>query len=352
MVLFVACIVESFFMYRAGILGASGYTGVELANYLVKHPHFELAHCLVSEQSVDAHKLLSELYPSSHAQDHCLIPASLEDTLRYCQELDVLFLATPHEVSHDWAAELMQTSCKLIDLSGAFRLTNPSIFANSYGFEHQHSELQRASIYALVDWLSPEQKAAITKTQLISVPGCYPTASLLALKPLVESGLLDKTQTPIINAVSGVSGAGRKASLTSHFCEVSLSAYGVLAHRHQPEIEEHGGVEVVFTPHLGNFKRGILATVTARLEAPLTQDEAVALFHKYYQGSELVRVVCAQPKIDQVVGTVQCHLCVTTDSRGMIVVTSVIDNLLKGASGQALQAANLAFGLAQNLGVQ
>lgn len=339
-------------MYRAGILGASGYTGIELANYLVKHPHFELVHCLVSEQSADAGKLLSELYPAGQAQEHRLVPVSQADTLRHCHELDILFLATPHEVSHDWAAKLLQTSCKLVDLSGAFRLSDPSTFADSYGFEHQHSELQQASIYALVDWLTPVQQAAIPNTQLISIPGCYPTASLLGLKPLVQSGVLDMTQTPVINAVSGVSGAGKKASLTSHFCEVSLSAYGVLTHRHQPEIQEHSGVNVVFTPHLGNFKRGILATITARLKAPLTQEEATSVFNQYYEGSELIRVVCGQPKIDHVVGTAQCHLCATTDSRGMIVVTSVVDNLLKGASAQAIQAANLAFGLHQNCGLQ
>ena len=184
----------------------------------------------------------------------------------------------------------------------------------------------------------------------MSLPGCYPTASQLALKPLIDAGLLDPAVKPVIDAVSGVSGAGRKAKLNSAFCEVSLSAYGVFTHRHRPEIEEHLGRRVIFTPHLGCFKRGILTTITARL-APAAQGEKArekiaAAYASAYTGKPLVRLRDTLPKLDDVTYLPFCDIGFTTDGEDVVIV-SAIDNLMKGAAAQAVQVMNLKFGFSE-----
>ena len=340
-------------MLKVSVLGASGYTGMELIMLVAKHPQMQMAGVYVSEQSQDAHKAMWELDGRFHSDtfagpQYQLEPLNEQLLLHIAKTSDVIFLATPHEFSHDIAHKLLAFGAKVLDLSGAFRLKDTDVFASNYGFAHQQPELLQDAVYGLAEW----HANVIAKAQLVAVPGCYPTASLLALKPLMHNNLLDDTLLPVINATSGVSGAGRKATMTNSLCEVSLQAYGVLGHRHQPEISSQLGQEVIFTPHLGNFKRGILATVTAKLKAEVSESDIEAAFSQAYEGSPIVRMVPGWPKLDQVVNGPQCHIhWKYSPDNHYIVITSAIDNLLKGAASQAMQCANLVSGFDSALGL-
>jgi N-acetyl-gamma-glutamyl-phosphate reductase len=336
-------------MFKCCIIGASGYTGAELALLLHKHSQFELSALYVSHNSQDAHKNLAELHGFLWGRIHLpLMPLDESAMPALAQAMDVIFLATPHEASHDWMDKLSSGKAVVFDLSGAFRLQDKAVFAQYYGFAHQQSAALEQAVYGLADW---HQKALAT-ANIIAVPGCYPTAALTALKPLQQAALLDPSMRPIINAVSGVSGAGRKAALGSSFCEVSLQAYGVLGHRHQPEISAYLGTEVIFTPHLGNFKRGILATITVKLIANVSAEQVDQAYQDCYLNNPIVRLRDTWPKLDDVVNSPYCDLHWKFDhASGYLVISSAIDNLLKGAASQAVQCANLRFGFASELGL-
>ncbi len=255
-------------MLKTTIIGASGYTGAELALMVNKHPELTLSGLYVSANSVDAGKSIAQLHGKlAGVIDMPVNP--LTDPKQVAAESDVVFLATAHEVSHDLAPIFLEAGCQVFDLSGAFRVQSEGFYDTFYGFKHQFNNWLEQAVYGLAEW----NFEAIKNTPLVAVAGCYPTASQLAIKPLLEGGLLDTQQWPVINATSGVSGAGRKASMTNSFCEVSLQPYGVFSHRHQPEIAQHLGCDVIFTPHLGNFKRGILATITMKLSAGVTAEQ-------------------------------------------------------------------------------
>ncbi|MCC2617368.1 N-acetyl-gamma-glutamyl-phosphate reductase [Aestuariibacter halophilus] len=336
-------------MLRCCVVGASGYTGSELVRLLAKHPNFDLSDCFVSAGSQDAHRPITALYPGLQGHvDLTLQPLDDQRLALLAQQFDAIFLATPHEASHDWMPALTAGNARVFDLSGAFRLPDTDVFAQHYGFAHQHRALLDTAVYGLAEWHAPR----IADSQLIAVPGCYPTASLLALKPLAEANLLSAEQWPVINAVSGVSGAGRKASLNTSVCEVSLQAYGVLGHRHQPEIAQYLGQPVLFTPHLGNFKRGILATIAVKLASGVTAQQVSDAYQQRYADSPVVRLLDHFPRLDDVVNTPHCDLHWKVDeASGHAVLGSAIDNLLKGAASQAVQCANLAFQLAPTAGL-
>lgn len=321
------------------IVGASGYTGAELAAYLQRHPHMNITGLTVSAQSADAGKLLSDLHPQLKGiVDLPLLPMS--DVAAMAKDVDVVFLATAHEVSHDLAPQFLQMGCVVFDLSGAYRVNQASFYQDYYGFTHQHADWLDKAVYGLAEWRAEDIKQA----QLVAVPGCYPTASQLALKPLIDAGLLDLNQWPVINAVSGVSGAGRKASMTTSFCEVSLQPYGIFTHRHQPEIATHLGTPVIFTPHLGNFPRGILATITCKLTAGVKAEQIDAAYQQAYAEKPLVRIYDkGVPAIKNVAGTPFCDIGFALQGEHLIIV-SAEDNLLKGAAAQAVQCMNIRFG--------
>lgn len=330
-------------MISVAIIGASGYTGAEMSALVHHQPQLQLNGLYVSEQSLDKGKALSQLYPQLKTiVDLPLQPLSAQAMAEIKSNNQAVILATSHEVSHQLAAEFYAAGLAVFDLSGAYRFQDKALYDEFYGFEHQHSDALSDAVYGLAEW-NAEQ---IKQSKLIAVPGCYPTASLLALKPLQEKGLLDKIQWPVINAVSGVSGAGRKASVNTSFCEVSLTPYGVLNHRHQPEISSQLGREVIFTPHLGNFKRGILATITVKV-AEGVDSQAIAAAYGVYDQHPQVRVMDeGWPKLDQVVGTGFCDLAWKLDERsGHLVIASAIDNLLKGAAYQGLQCIKMHFAL-------
>lgn len=325
-------------MLKTAIIGASGYTGAELALMVNKHPELTLSGLYVSANSADAGKPICQLHGKLQGViDMPVQPlTSVEEVAKQC---DVVFLATAHEVSHDLAPTFLENGCVVFDLSGAYRVQAEGFYPQYYGFEHTNSKWLDKAVYGLAEW----NEDAIVGADLIAVPGCYPTASQLAIKPLIESQLLDLNQWPVINATSGATGAGRKATMTNSFCEVSLQPYGVFTHRHQPEIASHLGCDVIFTPHLGNFKRGILATITMKLADGVNEEQVSAAFEQAYQGKPVVRLQKDLPKLQNVENTPFCDIGWKVQGQHVIVV-SAIDNLLKGASSQAMQCLNIRYG--------
>ena len=330
-------------MLKAIVVGASGYTGAELAHFLTRHPEIELAGLYVSEGSLDKGKKLSALYGNLlGVVDRELQPLGTSGIEEACKDIDIVILATAHEVSHDLAPLFLAQDTVVFDLSGAFRVQEEGFYDKFYGFTHQYPELLEKAVYGLAEWNFEEVK----HTDLIAVPGCYTTASLTALKPLAEAGLVKENTKPTINATSGVSGAGRKASVVNSFCEVSLQPYGVFTHRHKPEIDQHLGMPVVFTPHLGSFKRGILASINVQLKAGVTAEQVDQAYQDAYADKPIVRLMDGTfPALKNVVGTPYCDLGWAVDGDDLVVF-SAIDNLLKGASSQAMQCINLRFGFA------
>jgi N-acetyl-gamma-glutamyl-phosphate reductase len=335
-------------MFKVAIIGASGYAGAQLVNLVTKHPQMSLEHTCVSEHSQDAGKSIAQLHGFlAHLTHITLAPVSPSMLSLLATEMDAVFLATPHEASHDWMTTLSSGKAKIFDLSGAFRLQDTQIFKQFYGFEHTSTCLDKA-VYGLAEYNSE----AISQASIVAVPGCYPTASLLGLLPLQQAGVLDHQVRPIINAVSGVSGAGRKANLGTSFYEVSLQAYGVLGHRHTPEIEAYLGTPVIFTPHLGNFKHGILATITVKLNEDVSAKDVDAIFQQQYANQPIIRLRDRFPKVDDVAHTPYCDIFWKVDEdSGYAVIGSAIDNTLKGAASQAMQCANLALGLTATAGL-
>lgn len=326
-------------MLRTTIIGASGYTGAELALMVTKHPKLTLAGLYVSANSVDANKEVGELHGKlSGVVEVPVLP--LTDVEAVAKACDIVFLATAHEVSHDLAQQFLEQGCQVFDLSGAFRVKGDDFYSKYYGFEHQFPQLLDDAVYGLAEW----NEEALKEANLVAVAGCYPTASQLAIKPLIEMNMLDLNQWPIINAVSGVSGAGRKSSMVNSFCEVSLQAYGIFNHRHQPEIAAHLGCDVIFTPHLGNFKRGILATITMKLAVGVGESDVAQAFEKAYKQSLAVRLKHQTiPRIQDVEFTPFCDIGWKVQGEHIVVV-SAIDNLLKGASSHAMQCLNIRNG--------
>ena len=329
------------------IIGASGYSGAELASLVAKHPNLTLTGCYVSEGSLDKNKLLSDLYPEHLGLLDCpLLPLSVSAFDDIQSDADYVCLCTDHKVSVDLAPQFLAMGKKVFDLSGGYRLASNDDYVTYYGFEHQHPELLNEAAYGLAEW----NHDAIANAKLIAVAGCYPTAALNALKPLKQAGLLS-SENIIINAVSGVTGAGRKASVGTHFCEVSLAPYGLFNHRHGPEIEQHLGHKVLFTPHLGNFPRGILETIYVQLKPGVTK-ENVASAYQVLSSEPLIRLL--GDKVPSIKGVAkQPFVDIGWQQQGtQLIVMSAIDNLLKGAAGQALQCINISMNLDHTTGLK
>ncbi|GAA5193416.1 N-acetyl-gamma-glutamyl-phosphate reductase [Ferrimonas gelatinilytica] len=327
-------------MVRVSVVGGSGYTGAILAKLIAQHPHLQLSGLYVSPGSADRDRLLSSLYPELIG----IVDLPLQGLdLDALTQADAVCLATDHAVSAELAPKLLAQGVVVFDLSGAHRFRDPSLLPQFYGFEHPVPACLSGAVYGLAE----HAEQALSDASLIAVPGCYPTASLLALMPLKVNGLIAHDGVPVINAVSGVSGAGRKAALNTSFCQVSLTPYGVLGHRHQPEIESQLDHPVVFTPHLGAFKRGILATITVPMAEGVGETEVRAAYGCYDTAGKVHLLPQGEwPKVDDVAGSDRCLLAWKLDSqRRILVVASAIDNLMKGAASQALQCILIRFGL-------
>ena len=328
---------------KVAIVGASGYVGAELVGLINQHRKLSLVDLVVSQNSDSAGKLFSDLHKKfRHVCDKPLQAFSQEWISSLVGKVDAVFLATPHEFSVQWAHEFLSLGIKVFDLSGGFRLKDDKEYPKYYGFAHEDLEHLASAQYGLAEWYESEIKSA----NLIAVPGCYPTASLTALKPITEQSLHVSNSLISVTGISGVSGAGRKASLATSYNEVSLTPYNVLKHRHQPEISQEANTPVVFTPHLAPYKRGLLATVTVQLKDEVTLPQVQAAYLNAYEGKTAVRVLSEPPKIDDVANTPFADVYFEYDEENSVLVACcAIDNLLKGAASQAIQCANLSMGL-------
>jgi N-acetyl-gamma-glutamyl-phosphate reductase len=265
----------------------------------------------------------------------------------------VVFLCTPHEASLDLAPQFIERGMVVIDLSAAFRLQRSESYPKFYGFEHAHAKLLRESVYGLPELF--RERLAKPTTRLIAAPGCYPTSIILPLAAIARAGAIAEGSRPIIDATSGVSGAGRKAEQRLMFCEVSQSVYGVFKHRHQPEIDEYVGRPTLFTPHLGTYDRGILSTIHVDLAPGCNESRLREVLAAAYAHEPFVRL-CKPgtwPAVGDVRTTNYCDIALAVDepSRHAIIV-SAIDNLTKGAAGQAVQAMNVRFGIEETAGLR
>ena len=340
-------------MIRTAIVGASGYAGAELLSILASHPSAEVVALFGSSRKADeGAPTAADLFPRFEGTTvGALAVRPFDVASAKALGLDAIYLATPHELSHEAARALIDAGIVVLDLSAAFRLSDRAVFEKNYGFAHEHADLLAEAAYGLAEFNAPR----IAEARLVAVPGCYPTASILAIRPLVEAGLVDTSRAAIVDAVSGVSGAGRKAEVKSLFCEVSMQAYGVFKHRHRPEIAEHAGIATIFTPHLGCYDRGILATVHLELVPGTTEAQVRAAFEAAYAGRPFVRVLKAGrwPSVAAVARTNHCDIgfmLESTDAGTHLIVESAIDNLVKGAAGQAVQCMNIRFGLDETAG--
>ncbi len=328
---------------RVAVIGASGYVGAELIGLLCQHDKVSIKHLVVSENSTSTGSLFSEL----HARWLGICDVSLQSFSQAwfnsaVDTIDAVFFATPHEFSAQWAHAFVDAGVKVFDLSGGFRLKEPQDYPTYYGFEHSSLTVLAQAKYGLAEWL-PDNFA---DSSLIAVPGCYPTASLLSLKPITAAGLNVDNGLIVVNGISGVSGAGRKASLATSFNEVSLKPYNILQHRHQPEISQEANAQVIFNPHLAPYKRGLMATVTLVLKESVTTEQIDQAYLNAYQKQKLVRMTPKWPEIANVAHTPFADIHWQYDEqKHVLVVSCAIDNLLKGAASQAVQCANVVMGL-------
>lgn len=338
-------------MKQAIIIGAAGYSGAQLTGLLLNHPEIEIVKLYGS--SARGNKLAAsrfdELFPKWRGCTDLTVQAmDLDEIIN--SDADAVFLATPHEVSHDIAPQLLDARLTVFDLSGAFRLADHRLYEQYYGFAHNHKTLLKKAVYGL-----PElNREYLPEADLIALPGCYPTSIILALSPLIEAGAIDITSTIIADSVSGVSGAGKSLTAKTHFCEVSLEPYGVFSHRHGPEINQYCSADIIFTPHLGAFDRGILSTMHMQIADGFDEERIRMLLKDKYQHEPFVRLLDENvwPKIAAVANTNYCDIALQVDeARSHLILVSALDNLLKGAAGQAVQCMNLRLGFCETLGL-
>lgn len=339
-------------MIKAGIIGATGYAGAEIVRLLMGHPEAEIkwygSRSYIDQRYADIYRNMFQI-----VEDVCK-----DDNLdKLAEEVDVIFTATPQGFCASVINEEILSKVKVIDLSADFRIKDVKTYEKWYGIEHKSPEYIKEAVYGLCEI----NREDIKKARLVANPGCYTTCSILSLYPLVKEGLIDPA-TIIIDAKSGTSGAGRGAKLDNLFCEVNenMKAYGVATHRHTPEIEEQlgyaAGEEIVlnFTPHLVPMNRGILVTAYASLKEKISYETVKAVYDKYYEKEKFVRVldkdVCPQTK--WVEGSNYVDVNFKIDERtGRVIVMGALDNLVKGAAGQAVQNMNLVFGLEESTGL-
>src|SRR5580765_5446988 len=319
---------------RVAIAGATGYTGQELLRLLSRHPAATIVAATSSGSSSSARKLPA----LAHLWNGAITPLAPESL---ASDADVVFLALPDSAAAELAPALVDAGVRVIDLSGAFRLRNDASRARWYPETHA---LPSGVAYGLTE----RERGQVARARLVANPGCYPTATLLALSPLVEAGLLLPNTDVIVDAKSGVSGAGKTPSERTHFSEIhgSMAAYGVFNHRHGAEIEQGAGRMVTFTPHLLPLDRGILSTIYVRVAPGTTEEARGDVLEHTYAGATVVRLVgSSRPVIKHEAHTNFCDIGWRVDPSGRAILVSVIDNLLKGASGQAVQNMNVMLGL-------
>jgi N-acetyl-gamma-glutamyl-phosphate reductase len=328
---------------KVGILNVTGYAGVELARLLAGHPYVELAS--VTGRSAAGQKI-GQVFPHMAALD-LTIQSELSD-------VDFVFSALPHHESAGQLIPFIERGIRVIDISADFRLKEPSAYEKWYDFSHPAPGLLKTAVYGLPELHRDE----IQQSKLVANPGCYPTASILALAPAIKGGIV--SGNVIVDAKSGLSGAGRSLKLSGHFCEVDedVTAYAITSHRHQPEILQelvslnHDLNGVTFTPHLIPMTRGILATCYGQLTSNISDTEIAEVYREFYRNEPFVRVVPEPPHIKHTAGTNMCLVYAKIDhGTGFLITVAAIDNLIKGAAGQAIQNMNLMLGFPEDTGL-
>ena len=328
-------------MIRVGVVNATGYIGAELLRLLLRHPQVKIAS--ITGRSAAGRKI-GEVFPHLASLD-----LRLEEELG---EVDLAFFALPHGASIEPVKRALERGIRVVDLSADYRLKEAAEYERWYGVKHPYPELLKEAVYGL----SEIRREEIRKARLIANPGCYPTGAILSLLPALKMGLVESDI--VIDAKSGVSGAGRTLSLHTHFPEANegVSAYALKGHRHLPEIEQELGrlapVSVTFLPHLVPMNRGILTSCYAKLKEEVSDEEVRRLYREFYEGEKFVRVVDFPPQTKHVQGSNLCliHPAVDRRTRRLLVI-SCIDNLVKGGAGQAIQNMNIMMGFPEDIGL-
>ena len=340
---------------RVAVVGATGYAGYELARLLLRHPHIARPTFFLRDGNASV-RCLTELYPQLRGWGEAPCkPLSVEAIAK--SGAQVAFLSTPHEASLELVPELLAANpeLRIVDLSGAFRFREPEKFAQWYKLTPPASDTLASAVYGL-----PELYAdALPKARLVANPGCYPTSVILGLRPLVESGWINQARGIVCDCKSGASGAGKEPKRETHFVEVNenLRAYGLFTHRHTPEVSDHLGLaqeDFVFSTHLLPVERGILSTMYVWLRASRRADEIESLYRKFYAGRPMVRIFPAGqlPELQHVAHTNFCDIGFALDSSGeRLIIISCLDNLGKGAAGQAVQNLNGMAGYPETAGL-
>ncbi len=328
-------------MTRIAILGATGYTALELIKLLLRHPEADIV-TLTSRQEGSPH--IAMIHPSLHGR----LDLSMEDLgpTEVASRAECVFSCLPHGASASVIPHLLDAGCRVVDFSADYRLNDPEVFAQWYGQKHQDPQRLGKVVYGLPELF----REKIIGASLVANPGCYPTSAILALAPLLKAGLIEP-EGIVVDSKSGVSGAGRTLKLTTHYpeCNESVSAYNVGRHRHTPEIDQvlstmaGSKVEVVFTPHLIPMDRGILTTTYSRPVGELAEEKLLQTFRDFYADEPFIRVIDHLPGTKDSAGTNCCDITARI-VRGRVITISCLDNLIKGASGAAVQNFNLMYG--------
>jgi len=332
-------------MIRAGIIGASGYLGAELLRLLSFHEKIQVT---LLQGHTNAGVALGEIYPSLDIAYKGLIVSDFSPEA--IADLDLLFVSLPAGVSAEVMDILMSKVPLVVDLGADFRLKDISLYEKWYHFKHQNPDLADKAVYGLPEFYRSDIKDAT----LISSPGCYVTAAALAIKPFVQAGIFEKDACIIVDGASGTSGAGRQPTKETHHSYVNenFRAYGLLDHRHTPEMEQVIGRQILFTPHLVPMTRGILVTCYAKANQEISDDETYLLQADYYQKEPFVEVIKGLPSTKDSYGSNIARLTARYDKRtGYVVMLGAIDNLTKGGAGQAIQSANIALGIKEDTGL-
>lgn len=338
-------------MYKIGIIG-DGYTAAELLRLIAGHEYFEAVYISSTE---NIGRPVTDLYPELYGRVSLICEKTDIEAIK--ERCDAVFLALPHGLSVPMVRELVKAGIKCVDLGADFRLRDAQVYEKYYGLKHEAPEMLTGSVYGI-----PElHREAIKKAEFIANPGCFPTSAIVPLTPLLQAGVIEPDGI-IVDSKSGVSGAGRGMRITSHFCEVNegIKPYGVGTHRHGPEIAQELSwaagqkVQMLFTPHLVPMSRGILSTIYCRLQAGINPAEVREVLEQAYKDEFFIQVLPegVMPHTKWVYGSNYIHINAYADETGSVIIASAIDNLCRGASGQAIQNLNLMMGLDETTGLK
>ena len=336
-------------MIRVAIIGASGYTGAESVRILLRHNEAELTYLTALPAECGA---VQDVFPQFKGR--CALQIEPLDLDKLADLADVALCCLPHKVSMGFVPKLLDAGLKVIDFSADYRLKDVNIYEQFYNVKHSDTANLARAVFGLPELFREQIKGSV----LVANPGCFPTGAVLAIAPLLKKGLIE-TSSIIVNAVTGTSGAGNNPSSKFHFPNMNenLFAYGIGTHRHMPEMEQIAAeiagsdVQILFQPHVGPFDRGILSTVYCQPKKNLSNEQLLKLYDDFYEAEPFVQVRKDAPAVKDVAGTNYCHIFVTC-VKGKVVCFSAIDNLVKGASGQAIQNMNIVFELEETLGLK